>query len=183
MGWSGREAQQEGAICIHTADPFDCATETNTMLRSNHIPIKKIKRRILVQMKKSHIQPQAHPPVSSIRGDVLKLILCQNPGAFQVAQTVKNLLQCGRPGFDPWVRKTPWRREWQPTPVFLPAESHGQRSPVGYSLWGHKESDMTEPLTHCPCHSTSRDGCSSPTIPNLQWLLTRIMTTANHSHH
>ena len=53
-------------------------------------------------------------------------------------------LQCGRPGFDPWVRKTPWRREWLPTPVFLPGEFHGQRSLVGYNSWGHKESDTTE---------------------------------------
>ena len=37
-----------------------------------------------------------------------------------------------------------WRRVCQPTPVFLPNESHGQRSRVGYSLWGRKESDMTE---------------------------------------
>ena len=41
----------------------------------------------------------------------------------------------------------PWRKEWQPTPVFLPEESHRQRSLVGYSLWGCKESDMTEQLT------------------------------------
>ena len=40
-----------------------------------------------------------------------------------------------------------WRREWQPTPVFLPGESHGQRSLVGYSLWDHKESDTTKLLT------------------------------------
>ena len=51
---------------------------------------------------------------------------------------------CRRPGFDPWVRKIPWRRAWQPTPVFLPRESYGQRSLVGYSPWGHRESDMTE---------------------------------------
>ena len=37
-----------------------------------------------------------------------------------------------------------WRRKWQPTPVFLPGESHGQRGLVGYSPWGHKELDMTE---------------------------------------
>ena len=49
-----------------------------------------------------------------------------------------------RCGFDPWVRKIPWRRKWQPTPVFLPGESHGQRSQVGYSPWGSKELDMTE---------------------------------------
>ena len=40
--------------------------------------------------------------------------------------------------------KDPWRRAWQPTPVFLPGESHGQRSLVGYSSLGHKESDITE---------------------------------------
>ena len=49
--------------------------------------------------------------------------------------------------FDPWVRKIPWRRKFQPTPVFLPGEFHGQRSLVGYSPWGHKESDITEGLT------------------------------------
>ena len=45
-----------------------------------------------------------------------------------------------------WVRKIPWRRKCQPTPVFLPGESHGWRSLVGYSLWGRKESDTTEQL-------------------------------------
>ena len=42
------------------------------------------------------------------------------------------------------VGKTTWRRQWHPTPVFLPGKSHGQRSLVGYSPWGRKESDMTE---------------------------------------
>ena len=45
---------------------------------------------------------------------------------------------------DPWVGQIPWRRKWQPTPVFLPGESHGWRSLVGYSSRGRKESDMTE---------------------------------------
>ena len=53
-------------------------------------------------------------------------------------------LQCRRPGLDPSVRKIPWRRKWQPTPVFSPGESHGQRSLVGYSPRGLKESDTTE---------------------------------------
>ena len=47
-------------------------------------------------------------------------------------------LQCVRPGFKPWVGKIPWRRAWQPTPVFLPGESHEQRSLVGYSPWGSR---------------------------------------------
>ena len=46
--------------------------------------------------------------------------------------------------FDPWAGKMPWRRAWQPTSVFLPGESHGQRSLAVYSPQGHKEWDMTE---------------------------------------
>ena len=53
-------------------------------------------------------------------------------------------------GFDPWVGKIPWRREWQPTPGLLPRKLHGQRSLVGYSPWGRKDSDMTERL-HFTC--------------------------------
>ena len=57
-------------------------------------------------------------------------------------------LQCRRARLDPWVGKIPWRREWQPTPVFLSGEFRGQRSLVGYSPWVCKESDMTEHW-HC----------------------------------
>ena len=46
--------------------------------------------------------------------------------------------QCRRCQFDPWVRKIPWRRKWQPPPVFLPGKPHGQRSLAGYSPWGCK---------------------------------------------
>ena len=55
----------------------------------------------------------------------------------------------GRPGFDPWVGKIPWRRKWQPTPILLPGESHGWRSLVSYSPWGRKESDMTSLSLFC----------------------------------
>ena len=58
-------------------------------------------------------------------------------------------LQCGRLRFDPWVRKIPWRRKWQPTPVLLLGKSHGQKSLIGYSPWGRKESHMTEQLHLC----------------------------------
>ena len=62
-------------------------------------------------------------------------------------------LHCRRPRFNPWVRKIPWRRGWLPTPIVLPGEVHGQRSLVGYSPWGRKESDMTSQLTHIhPAH-------------------------------
>ena len=56
-------------------------------------------------------------------------------------------LQCRRPWFHSWVRKIPWRREKQPTPVFWPGEFHRQRSLAGYSPWGHKESDATGRLS------------------------------------
>ena len=46
--------------------------------------------------------------------------------------------------FNPWVRKIPWKRKWQPTLVFLPGKSHGQRSLVGYRPLGCKQLDMTE---------------------------------------
>ena len=59
---------------------------------------------------------------------------------------LKNLPLMQETVFDPWVGKIPWRREWQPTPVFLPGEFHGQKSLMGYSPWGCKESDTTEPL-------------------------------------
>ena len=63
--------------------------------------------------------------------------------------------QCRRLGFNPWVRKIPWRRAWQPTPVFLPGESHGQRSlgvgglqSIGSQRGGHHWSDLAG--THSP---------------------------------
>ena len=57
---------------------------------------------------------------------------------------VKDLPAVQRSGFNPWVGKILWRREWQPTPVFLLGKLHGQKSLAGYSPWGHKELEMTE---------------------------------------
>ena len=59
--------------------------------------------------------------------------------------------QCRRPKrhrFNPWVGKFAWRRAWQPTPLFLPGESYGQRSLAGFSPQGCKELDMTEATQH-----------------------------------
>ena len=71
---------------------------------------------------------------------------CSTPG-FPGSHMVKNLpAMQERPRFDPCIRKIPWRREWLPTPVFLPGAFHGQRSVAGYSPWDCKESDMTEQL-------------------------------------
>ena len=58
---------------------------------------------------------------------------------FPGGSVVKNLpANAGDIEFDPWVGKIPWRRQWQPTPVFLPGKFHGWRSLVGYGPWGHK---------------------------------------------
>ena len=55
---------------------------------------------------------------------------------FPGGSVVKNLPECRRHRFDPWVGKIPWRRKWQLTPVVLPEEFHRQKSLVGYSPWG-----------------------------------------------
>ena len=86
--------------------------------------------------------------------------------AFLVAQKVKNPpavpwlardCRCKRPGFIAWFGKILLGRQWLTTPVFLPGESHGQRSLERYSPWGHKQSDMTE-------------------WPTLIWILIQVLT-------
>ena len=79
--------------------------------------------------------------------------LWASPGSTSGKETTYQSRRHKRCGFDPWVGKIPCKIEWQPTPVFLPGESHGQRSLVGYSPWGHKESDMPEvtTCTHLKC--------------------------------
>ena len=72
------------------------------------------------------------------------LLLVRRCLGFPYDSAVKEpVCQCRRHRFNSWVRKIPWRRKWQPTPVFLPGQSHGQWSLVGYSPWGHKESDRS----------------------------------------
>ena len=78
--------------------------------------------------------------------------------------------QCRRHGFHPWVGKIPWRRAWQPISVFLPGESHGQRSLAGYSPWGRKKSDTTE-------HIITEIGFSKYLMP--QWQGKKICNWLN----
>ena len=58
------------------------------------------------------------------------------PGGSVVKNLPANAGYAKRLGFDPWIGKIPWRRKWQPTPIFLPRKSHRQRSLVSYSPWG-----------------------------------------------
>ena len=71
-----------------------------------------------------------------------------NVWASLVAQTVKNLLAVQETRVQSLGQEDPWRRAWQPTPVFLAREFYGQRRLVGYSPWGYKKLNMSEQLTH-----------------------------------
>ena len=93
-------------------------------------------------------------------------IICVVPTSFLVAQMVKNLPAMQESQVHSLGQEDPWRREWQPTPVFLPGEFHGQKSLVGYSPWDRKESDSTEQLTRITLLLVSKflqketwDGC------------------------
>ena len=75
------------------------------------------------------------------------IVLCLSvlePGAYLVAQMVKNLLAMWETQVQSLGGEDPWRKEWLPTPVFLPREFQGQRNLVGYGPWGHKKSNTTE---------------------------------------
>ena len=86
-------------------------------------------------MKKRDVQ-KGNPPTIHLK---YKITL-----ASLVAQMVKNLPAVRETWVQSLVWKIPWSRAWQPTPVFLPGESHRQKTPAGYSPCGHKESDTTE---------------------------------------
>ena len=97
--------------------------------------------------------------------------LCFNPTrASQEACPCRKGRRCG---FHPWVGKIPWRRKQQPTPVFLPGESHGQRSLSGYSPRGCKESDTTEATQHARRLAPPATALSPSITPGPTWTSTR----------
>ena len=86
-------------------------------------------------------------PLDSYMPSQVVLVVKNLPVNAEDTRDVGSILGLGRHkrcGFNPWVGKIPWSRKWHPTPVFLPAESDGQRSLVGYSPQGCKKLDMTE---------------------------------------
>ena len=90
-------------------------------------------------------------PTSEVSVRVINYITAsylQNSLAFPGGASGKeSACQCRRHkrhGFNPWVGKIPWSRKGQPTPIFLPGKFHGKGGLMGYSLWGHKEPDMSE---------------------------------------
>ena len=78
--------------------------------------------------------------------------------------------RCRRCQFNPWVRKIPWRRKWQPTPVFLPEKLHGPKSLGGYSPWSHRESDMTEQMSKFINLSATSNFLLSLYIPSIHFI-------------
>ena len=110
-----------------------------------------------------HVNRISGRPVSCLHRDsrtsqgflfLLELLLygCGSEGTSQVVLVVQDppasAADAGDLGSIPGWGRFPWRRAWQPTQIFLPGESHGQRSLVGHSPWGHKELDGTE-ATSC----------------------------------
>ena len=92
-----------------------------------------------------------------------------------------------RCGFNPCVGKIPWKRAWQPTPVFLPGESHGQRSLAGYSPWGHKELGTAEATQRACMHITLQICCRSRNKKlkqqvTLNFYFSNFLTSPLHNH-
>ena len=113
--------------------------------------------------------PSLLPPFSCDNGGRCRLQMSpfiMSIRASLVASGKESACQCRRCGFSPWVGKMPWRRKWQPTPVLVPGEPHGQRSLVGYSPRGH-ESDTTERLANS-------DESSQPSAVRPLWVLCTV---------
>ena len=90
--------------------------------------------------------PLAHGGVSKGWNSWLLLLQGNEPGGASGKELTCQCRKHKRHGFSPWVWNIPWRRAWQPTPVFLPGAPHRQRSLVGYCSWDHKGSNTTEAI-------------------------------------
>ena len=109
----------------------------------------------------SHVHTHLIFPVTVEKNITIIVHLINEEQGFPVGSVVKNLpglqiVECRRPSVRLWVRKVPRRREWQPTPVFLPGEFHGQSSLMGYSPGGRKNSDTTEETYQTCIHEEQR---------------------------
>ena len=93
---------------------------------------------VAISFSRGSSNPEIEPGSPALQTDSLPTELQGKP------VMVKRLPAIRRPEYDPWVQKIPWRKEWLPTPVFLPGEFYGQRSLAGRSPWGLKEWDTTE---------------------------------------
>ena len=83
-------------------------------------------------------------PIWSSLSELSEMLSLGFPGGSASKESACQWRRCKRHGFDPWIRKIPWRRKWQPIPLFLPGKFHGQRSLAGHSPCGHKVLATTE---------------------------------------
>ena len=88
---------------------------------------------------------------ASLVAKLVKKAACNMGDLGSIPELGESICSVGDPSIDCWVRKIPWRRAWQPTPVFFPGESHRQRSLTDCNPWGCKEPDPTEELRSAPC--------------------------------
>ena len=97
---------------------------------------------LLAALEQMRVGRETRPPRPDSQASDIRSFVQENSSwvlAFPCSSVGKKIcLQRRRPRFDFWIRKIPWRRKWQLTPVFWPGKSHGQRSLVGYSPWGCK---------------------------------------------
>ena len=121
------------------------------------------------------------PAKSFIYAKEIKYLANGSKGFPGSSVSKESVCQCRKPSFVPWVGKIPWRRKWQPTPVFLPGNPHRQRSLVGCSPRDLKESGTTERLTVflISAGARNRDGViqDSSKEDTLVWWLRTLWVT------
>ena len=152
------------ASCPTLCDPMDCSPPGSS---AHGILQARILEWVAISFSRDLPNPGTEPGSPTLQGDSLPTEPPgkttnylrngnQNwgfPGGTSGKEHTCKSRKLKRSGFNPWVRKIPWRRKWQLTPVFLLRESHGQRSPVGYSPQGHKQPDTTEAAKQHACKS------------------------------
>ena len=104
------------------------------------------------------------------------MVVSGSPGGSSGKEPTCQCRRRKRCRFDPWVGKIPWKRAWQPTPVFLPGKSHGQRSLAGYCPYCHKGLDMSE-ATECTHTHTHMHTCTEGLRCRFQGLMQMAHST------
>ena len=134
------DGEVQGGLLCHSPWVTKSQTQLGDWTTTIRLCLARSEAALLASSHDHHLQQQyvfnMHPYISQV---------------LLVVQMVRIYPHCGRPRFNPWVGKIPWKREWLPIPsshwewlpVFLLGEFHGQRSLMGYSPWCHKELDMT----------------------------------------
>ena len=149
--WSGQPSSSPGDLPKPGIKPRSPALQV-ILYQLSHKGSPRIQEQVASPSSSRSSQPRNQTRVSCIAGRFFTNLAVREDNGKEPACQCRKHRKCR---FDPWVWKIPWRREQQHTPVFLPGESHGQRSLVGYSPWGYKESDMTEVTLHTHTHTLS----------------------------